>query len=330
MKKRFDLISMGEAVVEIFRKDVDVSLYEVGDFTGPYPSGAPAITADTMAKLGGKAAFIATVGNDEFGTTLIKRLAGDGVDTSQFVSLDDAMTGIAFTSYKSSGERNFIYNFTTAATAYLKPDYIDTDFIASGRWLHISGNVLAFSETTRQAVIKAVDAAYEAGVPVSLDPNIRSEIMKQETIRALIHPVLEKIRVIIPSVGELNWMFGNDRDEEEIIAELLTTNIELIVRKEGEKGSTFFTQEGKMYVDAFHVEEIVDPTGCGDAFCAGVIYGLLRGWSHDKVAVFANAVGGLTATRKGAMEGIGSIDDVMSFLQKDNVNNMFGEETWKV
>ena len=328
MDTRFDLISLGEAVVEIFRKDVDVSLYEVGDFIGPYPSGAPAITADTMAKLGGKAAFIATVGSDDFGTTLVNRLAGDGVDTSQFVRLDDAMTGLALTSYKSSGERNFIYNFTTAATAYLKPDYIDADFIASGRWLHISGNVLAFSETTRQAVIKAVDAAYEAGIPVSLDPNIRPEIMKQETIRALIYPVLQKTRVIIPSVGELNWIFGNDEDE--IITELLKTNIELIVRKEGEKGSTFFTQEGKMYVDAFHVEEIVDPTGCGDAFCAGVIYGLLRGWSHDKVAVFANAVGGITATQKGAMEGIGSIDDVMAFLRKNNVNNMFGEDTWKV
>lgn len=327
MNKRFDLISMGEAVVEIFRKNIDVSLYEVGDFTGPYPSGAPAITADTMAKLGGKTAFIATVGNDEFGTTLIKRLTGDGVDTSQILKLDNAMTGIAFTSYKSSGERNFIYNFTTAATAYLDPEYIYNDFIASGKWLHISGNVLAFSETTHQAVVKAVEAAYEAGVPISLDPNIRSEIMDKKNVRELFQPVLEKTSVMIPSIGELNWIFGNEKKEEQIISELLQANIDLIVRKEGDHGSTFFTREGKTHANSFNIDEIVDPTGCGDAFCAGVIYGLLRGWPHDKTAVFANAVGGITATKKGAMEGINNINEVKDFLYKNNFNKYFGDHT---
>lgn len=307
---------MGEAVVEIFRKEVDVPLDAVGDFSGPYPSGAPAITTSTMAKLGAKTAFVATVGNDSFGTSLIKRLAADGVDTACIERLDEAMTGIAFTSYRSNGDRSFIFNFKTAATAYLDPAYVDPDFIRSSRWLHISANVMAFSSMTREAVIKAVDIAFSEGIPISFDPNIREEIMDQSSIQDLYGPVLEKASVIIPSLGELNWIFGNEKSEEQIITELLKGPCKFVIRKEGEKGSTFFTADNELHMDAFPIDQdrIVDPTGCGDAFCAGVAYGFLQEWSLKDIAAFANAVGALTGTRMGAMEGIGNLDEVRKFL----------------
>jgi len=321
MEKHFDLISMGEAVVEIFRKDVDVPLDDIGDFVGPYPSGAPAITIDTMAKLGARSAFVATVGKDSFGNTLIKRFADDGVDTSQIIKLDEAMTGIAFTSYKSNGDRNFIFNFKTAATAYLDPSYIDIDFIMSGKWLHISANVLAFSSLTRAAVIKAVDAAFSVGIPISFDPNIRSEIMDRETILELYKPVIDKATVIIPSSGELNWMYGDDKSEKEIISDLLSGNCNFVITKEGREGCTIYSKDIELHTDAFLIDEdlIIDPTGCGDAFCAGIIYGFLQDWPQDKVAFFANAVGGLTGTRKGAMEGIRNFEEVRKFLEVNEI-----------
>jgi sugar/nucleoside kinase (ribokinase family) len=137
MSKQFDLISLGEAVVEIFRKGFDVPLYEVGEFTGPYPSGAPAITVDTFARLGGRTAFIGTVGNDEFGTALLNRFSNDGIDITQCARLDRMMTGMAITNYFSNGSRSFLYNFTTAATAFMEEKHIQKEFIRKSRWLHI-------------------------------------------------------------------------------------------------------------------------------------------------------------------------------------------------
>jgi sugar/nucleoside kinase (ribokinase family) len=328
MEKAFDLLSMGEAVVEIFRKGIDVPLHVAGDFIGPYPSGAPAITVDTFARLGGCTGYIATVGNDGFGTTLIDRLSRDGVDTTHCYRLDDVVTGMAFTSYSGDGGRSFLYNFTTAATAYLKEDHIQREYIERTRWLHISGNVMAFSPDARNAVVKAVTIAHDAGIPISLDPNIRLEIMEEGRIRELMEPVLERATLLLPSEGELVQIYPGEGSEETVIEKLLSKNVELIVRKDGKAGCTFFSENGITQVDAIHEidKSVVDPTGAGDSFCAGIIYGLLQGWSERDTGLFANAVGGIATTKNGAMEGVEKYDDVISLLEQNQYDFLRGNE----
>jgi sugar/nucleoside kinase (ribokinase family) len=329
MEYKFDLISMGEAVVEVFRKEVDIGLDVPEDFIGPFPSGAPAITVDTMAKLGAKCAFIATVGQDDFGNCVMNRLADDGVDVSGFAQLKNAMTGIAFTNYYSNGDRKFIYNFTTASPAYLTPEMIDPKVIASTKWLHISGNVLAFSESARKAVIKAVKIAHKNNIGISLDPNIRLEIMDKDKLHKLMKPVLDRATVLLPSCGELNLIYGENKKEADIIHSLLKGHIKTIVRKEGENGCSVFTKEKTVHTDAFDNIAEVDPTGCGDAFGAGFIYGMLKGWDNKRITIFANAVGAITATKKGAMEGIKDLDEVKKFLNDRNINIFEGIDNEK-
>lgn len=315
MESKYDLISIGEAVVEIFRKEVDIDLDVAADLIGPFPSGAPAITVDTMAKLGGRTAFIAAVGEDDFGICIKKRLQDDGVDISGVFTLHNVMTGLAFTKYYSNGERSFIYNFTTAATAFLTPEMVDQKQIESTKWLHISGNVLAFSKSARQAVIKAVDIAYQNNIGISLDPNVRLEIMNKDAIYELMEPVLKKTTILIPSAGELNLIYGEDKSEEDIIKSLLSSNVKAIIRKEGARGCTLFTGDEIVHTEGFKEINVTDPTGCGDSFCAGIIYGLINGWNYTKTTQFANAVGAITATKQGAMEGISDLDEVIKFLR---------------
>ncbi|MDD3139725.1 MAG: PfkB family carbohydrate kinase, partial [Lachnospiraceae bacterium] len=71
------------------------------------------------------------------------------------------------------------------------------------------------------------------------------------------------------------------------------------------------------HINPFKVEE-VDPTGCGDSFCAGFITGLLEEWPLDKVGRFANATGALQATVFGPMEGAKYYSEVIDFINKDN------------
>ena len=58
----FDIVIMGEMIVEIMRDREDAPLHEAGVFKGPYPSGAPAICIDTAARLGSRTAIIGGVG----------------------------------------------------------------------------------------------------------------------------------------------------------------------------------------------------------------------------------------------------------------------------
>ena len=69
-----DILTFGEALVEIMRTDIDQTLDQPGAFTGPYPSGAPFIFAVQAARLGAKVAAIGAVGDDAFGTCLINQL----------------------------------------------------------------------------------------------------------------------------------------------------------------------------------------------------------------------------------------------------------------
>lgn len=326
--KKYMLVSLGEAVVEIFRKEADRPMDSAADFVGPYPSGAPAITADTMARIGEPAAFVGTVGKDRFADCVRGKLEKDGVDISGLAGVDRVMTGVAFTSYFSDGSREFIYNFTTAAPAEFSEAHIDDEFIGECEWLHISANVMAFSESARAAVIKAANAAKVRGTKISVDPNIRLEIMDRERIYELMGPVLELADIVIPSEGELELIYNRKLSETEAIADLLSKNAEYVILKQGERGCTFYWKGGELSVLAYENVEVVDATGCGDSFCAGVVYGLAKGWSVEKTARFANAVGAITATKKGAMEGANSIDEVYEFIKtrlgKEKFEELFG------
>jgi tagatose kinase len=312
MCKSFDAISIGELGVEFFRKNLDESLDVPGDMAGPLPSGAPAIFIDAMAKLGAKTGYIGVVGRDDFGKCIINRLRNDKVDISQIYELENTTTGVAFRANFSDGSRKFLFHIGNAASGQLTEEHVDIDYILKSRWLHISGNVLAFSSSARKAVMKAVETAYSSDIPISLDPNLRLEIMKKEEIYDLLGPVLEKTSVFLPSKGEIKYITGRE-DEDEGALELIRKGVRIVVRKEGTDGSSIFTKEKKICIKPFKIDE-VDPTGCGDAYGGAFVYGLLNGWSIEESGELANAVGAITATRHGPMEGIESLDQVKQFI----------------
>jgi sugar/nucleoside kinase (ribokinase family) len=316
MKKRFDAISLGELVVEFFRKDIDIPFDSPGDIVGPFPSGAPAIFIDTMAKLNAKCGFIGTVGDDEFADCIIGRLQRDKVDISRILKLNGVTTGTAFTAYFSNGSRKFIYHMSDAAPGKFSPEHIDEEYIKSSRWLHISGNVLAFSKSAKEAIIKATDVAAQNDIPISLDPNMRLEMMKKEEIGTLLRPLLNKTTLFFPSKGEIECITGS-QDENQGVEKLLDHGIHIIARKEGDKGCTLFTKDEMIHINAFEGIDAIDPTGCGDSYAAAFVYGFLQGWTLERTGLFANAVGSITATRRGAMEGITSLEEVDLFLERN-------------
>ena len=317
MKKTIDVVSLGELVVEFFRKEVDIPLNVPDDLVGPFPSGAPAIFVDTFAKLGGNAGFIGTVGSDDFGDCIVDRLKKDNVDTSHIIELESATTGTAFTTYFSDGSRKFIYHISDAAPGCFSPEHIDESYITSAKWLHISGNVLCFSDTAKAAILKGVDIAFQNNIPISLDPNMRLEIMNKDDVDQILGPVLKKATMFLPSEGEVEHVTGIS-NELEAIDMLLDGNIKVIAKKEGENGCKLFTREHTQHFEAFTDIETVDPTGCGDSFAAALVYGYLNNIEFKKLGYFANAVGAITATQKGAMEGVKSYNQVIDFLKKRN------------
>jgi len=307
------IVSIGELLVEIMREKVDEPLDRPGTFVGPFPSGAPAIFADAVARLGERSGIIGTVGEDDFGKLILERLEKDGVDTSCVRILKGFTTGVAFVAYFADGSRKFIYHLPRAASGRISFQQFDREYLSGVKYLHIMGSSLSINEECRKACQQAIEIVKDSGGKISLDPNLRPELLSVEEIRKICQPVLSLSEVVMPSGEEAIMLTGI----EEVIPaceELLKYGPRIVALKQGKRGSVIFTPEGRVKVPSFEVEE-VDPTGAGDCFDAGFLVGLLKGWNLPRVARFANAVGALSVTKKGPMEGTPTLKEVNALLE---------------
>jgi len=307
------VVTVGEVIVEFMRLEKGLALDKLGTFRGPFPSGAPANFIDCFARLGGTCAIIGAVGKDRFGDCVVNRLRADGVDVSHVAVRDDLLTAIAFVSYFDDGSREFVFHFSHSASASISPDLVEEDFLAGTRFIHVTGSALSFSDSAREACYKAVDIVKRNGGKVSFDPNLRPELMSLQKIREVCEPVLAATDLFLPS-GPEAMMFSSREDPEEACIDLQSGGMEIVALKRGEAGSVIFTDGERLEVPSFKVEE-VDPTGAGDCYGAAFVYGLLKGWDLLDVGRFANAAGALATTRRGAMEGTFSEDEIKRFIR---------------
>lgn len=313
-----DIISLGELLVEFVRKERDVMHTVPGDYVGPFPSGAPAITIDTCARLGLKTGFIGVVGEDDFGRMLIERLRSDGVDVSRIRIDKNSVTGMAFVAYKSDGSRRFVFNLKHSASAKLSPEDIDSEYVSRARLLHISGSTLYISTSAREACKRAVEVAKSNNNIVSLDPNIRLELASIEETREMLNHIIRDTDVMLIGEDELIAIAG-DTDVGKATYKMFDLGPRLVIIKRGKRGSMAVTNSGDIIeVRAFLTEEI-DPTGAGDVFNAAFIYGYLNSWRLEKILVFANAAAAIKVGRRGPMEGPRSYDEVVELILKRGI-----------
>jgi len=308
-----DVVSLGEILVEIMRKDLDVPHNVPGVYLGPYPSGAPAIFIDAAANLHLNVGFIGVVGRDEFGDLLIDRLKSDGVDIRHVRISEGYTTGTTFVMYYSSGTRKFIFHLRHSAAGQLSPENVKEDYIKNFRAIHIMGSSLAVSESSLKACYKAAKIAKESDAIVSFDPNLRPELLDIEIIREICRPIIELSQLILPSSEEAKTLTGVS-DPIRAGKKLVDMGPEIAVIKMGAEGAFAVTREGKFFEPSFDVVE-VDPTGAGDVYDAAFIYGFLKDWPLSRIMEFASATGAIKVTKFGPMNGPKSLKEVEDFIK---------------
>ncbi|HWE63422.1 MAG TPA: sugar kinase [Chloroflexota bacterium] len=302
------VIALGEALAEFMRPVVGIPLEEAGPFVGPFPSGAPANFADACARLELATGFIGTVGNDAFGRMFRDRLRRDGVHLTHLAVDPVRTTGTAFVTYRADGSRDFLFHIKQAAAG--QPPPLDAAYFANARLVHITGSTLASGPEWHSACVRAAGLGKQAGALVSFDPNLRPELLGGASVAEVAAPILDRADLVLPSGAELTTLTGIT-DTRQAIQALLDRGLRMVVLKEGMNGSTLFTREGSLHAPTGPRQE-VDPTGAGDAFAAGIAYGLLHGLPPEQMLKLANAVGGLAVTTLGPMEGLPTLAEALA------------------
>jgi sugar/nucleoside kinase (ribokinase family) len=300
--KKWDVLSVGELIVEIMRVGVGQTLEKSGQFEGPFPSGAPAIMISAAAQAGLRTGFIGAVGMDEFGDCLLNRLHADGVDLSLVRRVGGMATGCAFVAYRADGGRKFIFHIGQTASGQVFDSPKVRAYAAQFRHCHLIGCSLTVSDSMRDACMAVARTVKDAGGTVSFDPNLRPELLGPSEARPWLDPLLDLADIVLPSGEEARLLTGLPTDEEACRA-LLRRPGQIVALKRGSAGCTVFIHEQQFDSPGFKVKA-VDPTGAGDCFDAGFVAGFLRGLPLPVTARLANAMGALGATRRGPMEGV--------------------------
>lgn len=312
MAAKKSIWTMGEILVEIMRPRIGMPLDQTGEFLGPFPSGAPAIFIDTVARLGYPAGIIGGIGQDDFGNCVLNRLQKDGVDCQYVKRYFGASTAVAFVTYFADGSRKFIYHIDQ--TPAVMTGFTSTEAIQAVGFFHVMGCSLMTNNTFRLEIFKAMQSLANQGTKISFDPNIRPELLQDNNLGEIIEPVMEKTSVFLPGLNELLLLSGQTDPESAAGVLFSRYPIELIVVKAGRHGGMIFQRDGpRIGIPVYPIQEI-DPTGAGDCFDAGFLCGLLDDRPLEVCARMAAAAGALNAAAFGPMEGAISPERVKAMI----------------
>lgn len=306
--------TMGEMIVEIMRAGSEVPHNVAGEYLGPYASGAPAIMISAAARMGIPTGIIGGVGQDAFGDVIIERLKSCGVDCSNVRRSDDKATGCAFVMYHDDGSREYIFHIN--GTAAVDADPLCFSNMKELGYFHVMGCSLTVDPEFCKKIVDTALQFAACGGEISFDPNIRPELLKNDSFGTIVEPILKNCSVLMPGVKEL-LMVSRQNNVEDAVKQLFLQYpvLKIITLKNGAQGSVIYTRDGTVKAPAYHVEE-VDATGAGDCFDGVFLASLLENRSFYESACNANAAGALNAAAFGPMEGDISRETIMAMVNR--------------
>jgi 2-dehydro-3-deoxygluconokinase len=315
-----DVVTMGEAMVLLAARQRGL-LRHARQFER-YVAGAESNTAIGLARLGHAAGWISRVGDDEFGACVEAEVRGAGVDVSQVVRDAEAPTGVFFKERRRPGHTRVHYYRSGSAASRLAPADVNSRYLRGAQYLHLTGITPALSASCREATQAAVRAAREAGVPVSVDPNVRRKLWPtMEEARAALFELIAGAELVLTSAGEACLLAETD-DLEEAARTLQGKGPSVVVVKHGADGA-FAIGERDGGHERAHVPAVdtqaVDTIGAGDAFNAGFLSGQLRGWDLEASLRLGAVTGALATAVPGDVEGLPTWAEVQPYLGGESV-----------
>ncbi|MYS84458.1 sugar kinase [Embleya scabrispora] len=282
--------------------------------------GAETNLAIGITRLGGRAAWIGRVGDDEFGRLVLAVLGGEGLDTRGAVVDPDAPTGLMVKARRTSAATDVRYYRAGSAGSRLCPEDVDPALVRSARILHITGITPALSATARAAVRAAVAEANGAGVPVSLDLNYRQALWSAEHAATELRALAAGADILFATEDEARLVLKAPAHTPvlDLARDLGALGPTQVLLKQGSRGAVAIV-EGRVHEVPPHRVDAVDSVGAGDAFAAGYLAELVEGGSVAARLATAAAAGAFAVTVPGDWEGLPRRDELRLLQQDDAV-----------
>jgi len=256
-----DVVVIGEALVELHS---DVPLTDASSLALSF-SGDALNAAAAAAATGARTALVTRVGDDELGAALCNYAAALNVDVSFVVWTDDP-NGIYFAASDPLGTRQFDYHRRGSAASGLDPSDLDEDLLAASGVLWISGVGCAISLSSEATMFAAARTMSDTGGKVVYDPNYRPRLTTVATARRHLRDLAPDVHVVTPSCPHDTVPLLDREDPRAAAQACLEAGADIAAVTVGDRGVLIDGGDGHAMIPAVPPEQLVDTTGCGDAF----------------------------------------------------------------
>jgi sugar/nucleoside kinase (ribokinase family) len=272
-------------------------------------AGTAAGPAVDLAKLGASVRVLGALGDDLLGALVAAAMARHGVDTTGLVRKKEAQTSATILPIRPNGERPALH--VPGATRLLTHADVDQADLEGSRALLV-GAPDALAGLTGDELAAIAKKARSHGALVAVDVLHPGRPQDLERLA----PLLAQADWFLPNADQLLALTGQ-ASLEDAIEDVLRLGTRGVAVTQGADGCLLATQPGRTpdSLPALAVD-VVDTTGCGDGFTAGMLAGLLLGAPPADAAWLGVACGSLVATGLGSDAGIESLDQVLDFLSQ--------------
>lgn len=257
-------------------------------------AGTAGGTVIDLAKLGLSCLAVGAVGADEKADFVIMELEKHGVDCAAMQRLEGVPTSATILNVRPNGERPALH--ARGASDHFEIDAATLPEVLDCRFLHLGGTGL-LAKLDGEPSRKLLEAAQAAGCVTTWDL-----VGAGPDTWRVVEPLLSHIDYFIPSIEEAEVLSGVQGVEENIRF-FQDRGVGCCVLTMGREGSMVAKGEERIHVPAYPIE-VIDTTGCGDAYTAGFIAGLADGRDLAECAHLGTAAASLVASGLGSDAGI--------------------------
>ncbi len=299
--------------------------------------GAPANVACGLSRLGADVSFIGSLGNDSFGDNFKNLMIERGINTIGLQQDNFRPTRIVLVRRDASGERSFEgfegdKGMGFADQAISRDQIIQNwpTVIKQAKWLVI-GTIPLASEISSKAFLWCIEHSFHAGIKIALDLNWRPTFWRKNSTTELapsldeknkIFSILQNAALIKLAKEEAQWFF---KTTNPIAISSSLPNRPSVIITDGSNPIRWLLNNHLGKSNSISLPKVVDTTGAGDAFMAGLIYKLLfveldqiSKELANEIVQFSIACGAHVCTGEGAIDAQPYLEDVDKILSLSN------------
>lgn len=259
-----------------------------------------------MARLGNEVYYVGCIGSDMLGDFLIANARASGVNMDYVMRRSGLEQSKSLILINADGKRTFLQNPGTSNAFCFEDCRLEildrVDLLQIGGAFHLP----AFDG---DGSAKLLSRAKEKGIITSMD--VTSD--RSGRWKGILDPAYPYLDYFLPSIEQAEKIAGTD-EPEKIADYFLDRGVRNVVVKLGSQGAFFKNHETAFYTGVYRDLEIVESTGCGDAFCAGFLTGIGTGKRVEDAMILGTACSAFVLQSVGANEGMQELKIVEEFI----------------